>query len=215
MVPELQRYLSHLRIRLIYAVFISAFASVGVEAVDDSLQAIIISGNLNELRWPNFSPIQSQLASFYESMGGEVVWTRHGFPTAQARAMIAMLQGADAKGLQSEDYDGSRWTGRLSRLRPSIANPTSRDIVAFDVSLTVSSMRYVSALRAGRVDRRVFCFGLSTNDRKCDLEDTEARRVRSADVRMAIEELEPPVPCVSPYDTSAAALSETRRGRGA
>jgi murein L,D-transpeptidase YcbB/YkuD len=82
----------------------------------------------------------------------------------------------------------------LARLCPAVAKPYKRDIVTFDLALTVSSMRYISAVRMGRVDPKVFCFGLSSDDRKCDLADIETRLLRSADVLAFVDRLEPPFP---------------------
>ena len=57
-----------------------------------------------------------------------------------------MLQQAQEKGLDPEDYDASRWAARLQQLTQPGA--TAR----FDLALTVCLMRYVSDLHVGRVN---------------------------------------------------------------
>ena len=159
-----------------------------------SLQDKVKSGRLAELRWPDFSPLKNQIASFYAASGYAVAWTRGGAPTSQAKALIAILQEAQAKGLDPEDYDGSRWAARLAGLRPIIAQPSQHDLELFDLALTVSGLRYISALRIGRVNPQLFCFGLDTDEKKCDLAGDLRRVAAASDVPSLIAELEPPFP---------------------
>lgn len=159
-----------------------------------SLRDLIQSGKLAELRWPDFSPMRGYLMTFYESRGYSLAWTRERAPTLQANAIIEMLQHTERKGLDPEDYDGSRWTDRLARLRPHRAQPTEEDLMVFDLALTISSMRYISDLRIGRVNPKLFCFGLDTDQKKCDLAEVESQLVKAADVAGFVSDLEPPFP---------------------
>ena len=52
---------------------------------------------------------------------------------------------ADNEGLNAEDYDASRWSGRIAKLE----TPHSpQDEAKFDLALTVCTMRYVSDILA-------------------------------------------------------------------
>ena len=62
--------------------------------------------------------------------------------------MIQVLENANSRGLEPDDYDASRWPTRLAKLRQ---NPSEQDLVSFDTALTVSAMRYIRAIHVGRV----------------------------------------------------------------
>src|ERR1700690_970504 len=160
-----------------------------------SLRAIIQSGNLPDLRWPNFSDYAKHLQKFYDSYGYSLVWVRGMQPTAQAQQMIALLQQADQKGLSAEDYDGSRWAGRLAKLKPGAPQPSEDDAVRFDAALTVCVMRYISDLHIGKVNPKHFDFGFDTDAKKYDLPGFLKEDVVDApDIAGALAQVEPPYP---------------------
>ena len=137
---------------------------------------IIDAGTLADLRWPNFSDVRGDVAKFYQAGGYAPLWTRNGQPTAQAQAMIQILKQSQYKGLNPEDYDASRWDGRLAKLAPVTAAPTQTDLVHFDIALTVATMRYVDALHIGRIDPQHFKFGLTVGPKKIDLSEFHCSR---------------------------------------
>ena len=134
--------------------------------------------------------MEPYLVSFYKSRDYQLAWSRAGTTTPQAQALIDAIRQAAAKGLDPEDYDGARWAGRLALLR----QPSASDAASFDVALTISGLRYVSALRIGRVDPRIFCFGFETDPTNCNPADILARLATSADVPALLDQLEPPFP---------------------
>src|SRR5262249_23711776 len=75
----------------------------------------------------------------------------------------AILQQADSRGLNSEDYDASRWQQRLGHLDGAEA------AARFDVGLTVSVMRYLSDLEAGKVNPRQLKFAIAQKNSRYDL----------------------------------------------
>src|SRR2546430_12099753 len=101
-----------------------------------SLRGIIQSGNLSELRWPDFSDYGKHVQKFYESNGYSLSWIRGMQPTAQAQQLISILLKAEQKGLAAEDYDGQRWGDRLAKLKPTSVQPSEADAVRFDAALT-------------------------------------------------------------------------------
>src|SRR5205807_7821704 len=64
------------------------------EAVKRVLCNQIEAGQLDQIRWPNFSDYRSDLKSFYQPFDNAPAWIEGGKPTAQALAMIALLHGA-------------------------------------------------------------------------------------------------------------------------
>jgi L,D-transpeptidase YcbB len=121
------------------------------EAGEQQLRSILAAGTLAELQWPNFSDHATSVRKFYEECGHKLAWSRRGGPTSQALEMIAILEEADQEGLDSRDYDGLRWPGRLKEFEGGNGAEESTS-VKFDVALTVSAARYISDLHLGKVD---------------------------------------------------------------
>ena len=125
-----------------------------------SLRAAISSGNLTDLRWPDFNDYSKHVEKFYELNGNSLWWVKGMEPTPQARQLIALMLQADKKGLSADDYDGPRWNDRLAKLKPPTRQPSEADAVKFDLALTVCAMRYVSDLHIGKVNPKHFAFAL-------------------------------------------------------
>jgi L,D-transpeptidase YcbB len=160
-----------------------------------TLQAAINSGTLPDLRWPDFSDYSKHVEKFYGLGGGSLWWVRGMEPTAQARQMIALMLQADQRGLSADDYDGSRWSDRLARLKPATMRPTEADAVKFDLTLTVCAMRYVSDLHIGKVNPKHFAFALDDETKKLDLAEFFKDQVVSAsDVAEVLAQVEPQYP---------------------
>ncbi|HTZ59005.1 MAG TPA: L,D-transpeptidase family protein [Acidobacteriaceae bacterium] len=155
-----------------------------------ALQGIVDSGRNADLRWPDFTPYKAEVAKLYETNGYALVWVQNGRVRPQGLAVIQLLQNADAKGLDPEAYDGSRWQGRLVTLGQ---NPSEQDLVSFDTALTVSAMRYIRAVHFGRANPAEFKFQLDTQDGQFSLSDfIQTQVVNAGDPAAAIQKLEPP-----------------------
>ena len=143
------------------------------------MRDLILSGRLEDLSWPDFSDFRADNDNFYEPAAYAPAWSRNEAITAQAIAIIEVLKGAESKGLNPQDYDASRWAARL-------VHP---DLARFDLALTVSLMRYVSDLHAGKWNPAIYHSG--SDLRLADL----IRRVADApDVPSVLSEIEPPFP---------------------
>ena len=174
-----------------------------------SLQAILEAGRLVDLRWPDFSDYQSDVIQFYKNYVASLPWVVEMQPTPQARAMIAILENADEKGLSADDYDGSRWAGRLAALKPSARDPREDDAVKFDIALTVSAMRYISDLRIGRVNPEHLNFRVDVAERRYDLpEFLRDHVIHDSNLIATLEKVEPPYPG---YQRTIRALAEYRQ----
>jgi L,D-transpeptidase YcbB len=157
-------------------------------ADDSSLRAIVASGNLSDLRWPDFSDYKASLASFYGATDYAPAWIAADRPTPQAVAMIELFKASWKRGLEPDDYDASRWDARIQALKAGSGDPAR-----FDAALSVCTMRFVSDLRIGRVNPRHFDFGLSVEEKKYDL----ARFLRdqllpAPDLAALFDTVEPP-----------------------
>lgn len=160
-----------------------------------SLIALIQSGTLSDLRWPNFSAYRSDVARFYESYGYDLPWLQGMQPTPQARNAIVVLQEADDKGLSAKDYDGPRWAARLAKLRPFRPQPSELDAIRFDLSLTISLMRYISDLHTGKIDPRQLGIEVNIARRRYNLPQFLRERViEVSDVSAVFSQVEPAYP---------------------
>ncbi|HXW90759.1 MAG TPA: L,D-transpeptidase family protein [Terriglobales bacterium] len=155
-----------------------------------ALHGIVESGRNADLRWPDFTPYKTELAKLYETNGYALLWVQNGRVLPQGLAVIELLQNANAKGLDPEDYDGSRWQGRLLKLDQK---PSEQDLVSFDTALTVSAMRYIRAVHCGRVNPEEFKFQLDMGGKRLPLaEFIQTQVVNAADPAAVIQRLEPP-----------------------
>ncbi len=159
------------------------------------IQNLVANGNLDGMRWPNFSDYRNWLQKFYEPTGFAAAWVQGSQlqgsqPIPQALALIERFRDASKKGLDPEDYDASRWEERIRALQGSASGPV---VARFDVALTVCTMRYVSDLRIGRINPAHFKFELGAVQKKYDLAQFLRDRIMTAsDLQAVLGGVEPP-----------------------
>jgi Scaffold domain len=68
-------------------------------AGEQELRALLDSGRLVDLQWPNFSDQAAFVKEFYEESSYKLGWIQGGKPTPQALELIGILEDADEKGL--------------------------------------------------------------------------------------------------------------------
>src|SRR4051794_12432572 len=124
------------------------------------IRTLISSGNLEELRWPNFSDYRNSIQEFYEPTGFSPAWVQASQPLPQALSLIELFRNAWRKGLDQEDYDASRWEQRIGALQRSAGVEA---VAPFAAGLPVSPMRCLFAFRVGRLDPQHFHFGLGVD----------------------------------------------------
>jgi murein L,D-transpeptidase YcbB/YkuD len=158
------------------------------------LHGIVDSARNADLRWPDFTPYKAEVTKLYETNGYSLLWIQNGSVRPQGLAVIALLQSANAKGLDPEDYDGSRWQPRLLKLGRNKLdqNPSEQDLASFDTALTVSAMRYIRAVYCGRVNPKEFKFQLDMGWEQLSLaEFIQTHVVNASDAVAEIQKLEP------------------------
>src|ERR1051326_4232806 len=84
--------------------------------VAKALEPLVEVSRLDEMRWPDFTDYRKHLRNFYAPRAYEPAWVANGKPTPQALAVIAILDAADAKGINAVDYDSTRWPARVAAL---------------------------------------------------------------------------------------------------
>jgi murein L,D-transpeptidase YcbB/YkuD len=177
------------------------------------VQQTVATPTLAILRWPNVADVQAPLTKFYTDRDDEVAWTRDGQPTKAATALIQLFTQAQLKGLNPEDYDGSRWPGRLQRLAAIAkakddSDGAKTDVAQFDVAMTVAAMRYLSDLHLGRVNPQTLNFDIDVPTRRAAFDVAtlvQEKLVDSDDVAAVAESVEPQNPI---YKATEAALPQ-------
>jgi L,D-transpeptidase YcbB len=154
------------------------------------LHGIVDSAHNADLRWSDFTPYKAEVAKLYETNNYSLLWVQNGRVRPQGLVVIQLLQNANARGLNPEDYDGPRWQGRLLKLSQK---PSEQDLVSFDTALTVSMMRYIRAIHCGRVNPKEFNFQLDMEGKQLPLaEFIQTQIVNAADPAAEMQKLEPP-----------------------
>jgi L,D-transpeptidase YcbB len=174
------------------SLFVSPALSPGGVSV---LQGILDSGRNPDLRWPDFTPYKTEVVKLYEANGYSLLWVQNGRVRPQGLAVIELLQNADSKGLDPEDYDSSRWNGRLLELGQNKLDekPSEQDLVSFDTALTISAMRYIRAIHCGRVNPKEFKVQFDVEGLQLSLaEFIQTQVVNAADPAAEIQKMEPP-----------------------
>ena len=130
------------------------------------IRILVTSGNLEDMRWPNFSDYRDSLQKFYAPTGYAPAWVQGSQPVPQALSLIERLQGC-----REQKVSIRKITTRRGGKRESVRCKARRwpGMARFDVALTVCTMRYVSDLRIGRINPQHFQFGLSVEQKKYDL----------------------------------------------
>jgi len=163
---------------------------VNAGAVTGRLHTITSAGTLPELHHPSFSDCRDNVQAMYELIDYAPAWTRGGKATPQALVVISTLENSQDKGLVPEDYDAAQWPVRLIALNARSRNPDT--IARFDAALTVSTMRYLSNLRVGRLNPKPSAFGINLDQKHYDLPQFVAQVVlRGSNVSEILSKVEP------------------------
>jgi murein L,D-transpeptidase YcbB/YkuD len=179
------------RIRFVWATTLLVMSLACFSAgLQPDIQNLVTSAHLDGMRWPNFSDYRNWLQKFYEPTGFAPAWLQGAQPVPQALSLIEVFRNAEAKGLDPEDYDASRWSKRIVELQGSSSGAAQ---ARFDVALTVCTMRYVSDLRIGRINPKHVAFGLEVEQKKYDLAQfLHERIIATANPQEVLDAAEPP-----------------------
>ena len=120
---------------------------------------VIVADSRNPVLGSIAPPEREQLTALYGPRADAPLWVdASGRPSRDARDALALLKGAADEGLDPVDYSAAP----LERLAATLeAGPTPPDVAAFDTGLSVSTLRYLRHLHAGRVDPRTIGFRMT------------------------------------------------------
>ena len=175
----------------------SATATPTLERPSDPIALVIYGVVVNQahpwLRSHVFPGFEPPLRRLYESTELEPIWVRDGKPTAQAGAMIAAFDSAEARGLSSQDYDVATLRDAAQRLT-NTSSPSDEEIGFFDTALSISTLRYVSDTYVGRIDPRSVDFPYDAPRRSFDPATVTREIADGAEPLARLAQLDPPFP---------------------
>lgn len=120
----------------------------------------------------------------------EMGWVRDSTPTPQSRAMMRVLQEADAYGLQSQDYYGA-WTEALTPVA-SDGKLSEAAAARFDQSLSAAAARFLDDVHFGRIDPKAAGFNLGSPRPPLNIPVLLSQLQGSGNVARVVASLEPP-----------------------
>ena len=180
----------HRRAFLWAVILLAVCISSPAPAQQSEIRDIVTAGHLAGMRWPNFADDRNELQKFYEPAGFAPAWVAASQPTPAALSLIRLFRSAEAKGLNPEDYDAALWDDRIQALK---APSSELAVASFDVALTVCAMRYVSALRSGRVNPHSLRHGLGVEGKEFDLAGfLRGQVISSSNLNATLDAIEPP-----------------------
>ncbi len=187
----------------------------------DNVQRLDKFSTLPGMRWPDYADDLGNVQQFYDDRDNEVAWTRDGKPTNATMALLQLFEDAAQKGLNPEDYDAApggqgRWAPRLTRLaaieKAKDHSAAAQDAVAeFDVTMTISAMRYFQDLHVGRVNPQALNFDIDTPQKRTAFDVATLlndRVVDTENVALVAESVEPENPMYKATEQALATYRE-------
>ena len=158
--------------------------------IGNALRTTVDAARLDGLRWPRFPDYQYILRGLYEPREYQPLWLDGERPSAQARDAIAVLQQANAKGLDARDYDVAMLDQQVQQLAAR-GNHSPEEFARFDVALSVAVLRHISDLHIGKVNPKNLDFGYDIDPKKYDLAELVHQAVVHGRIREVVKQAEP------------------------
>ena len=130
------------------------------------------------------------IEAIYARHANALLWSRGGVATAQARALIVLLQSVSDYGLSAGDYGAARLAMELAALAAQ-PQATSADWSAFDRELTSSALALVRHLHFGRIDPHAAGFDMPARAERFDAASLVEQLAARADTGAVLAGAEP------------------------
>jgi murein L,D-transpeptidase YcbB/YkuD len=155
---------------------------------------------------PSFPSFRDELEGLYAPRGWAPLWLDGARPSAASAEAVALLAGAEERGLEPRDYDVALLDARRRALAAG-ARASPEQLALFDVALSVSLLRLASDVHIGRANPRSPEFVRDVEARKLEIPALVLALVREGRVRDLVPALEP---AFHDYRRLVAALAATR-----
>lgn len=148
----------------------------------------ILAGRLHPyLAAADFTREHPVLEQVYAARGHAPLWSAGARATPQAIGLLHVLEAAQARGLQSRDYEAGAIMARIGELHRS-----PEQVAEFDLALSIVAVRFLSDLHFGRATPQAAGFHLEVPPTRLDLAATLAQLGATASVKAVIDGVEPP-----------------------
>ncbi len=134
----------------------NSLAQIPSEDVQKSLERSVKTGSVQKTVCPGAPYCNpSSVIRFYQVRKFETAWTRDGYPLPVAEALAKAIRGADADGLQPNNYHLERIESSLVNIRQTLARgerPETAKIIELEFLLSDAYLVYAAHLLNGRVN---------------------------------------------------------------
>ena len=162
--------------------------------VQTTVRGILDSGRHEMLAWPDASRLLPDLRALYAAEPDGLFWFAQGSAHPALDDALEAIARCDTMGLVPADYDAAT----LGKLWGAVGSPGAgaslADRAAFDVALTISSMRLLQSARWGRVDPRLVGFDYDVTSKRIDLAAALRAARDSGGLAAAVAAAEPQFP---------------------
>lgn len=135
--------------------------------------------------------VQRALQRLYPQPEPQLLWTRGGRVTRQARDVVAFMASSESRGLEPADYGAARLRSMLEALE-STSEPDSERLAKLDVTLSRAVLAMLADLEWGRVDPASLRVDIHVARDDHDLDPAALALSRANDVGTVIAGVEPP-----------------------
>ncbi len=170
-------------------------ASTAAAAVPDpdvaaTVDTVIASELHPEMRWPDLRDVAPTMKALYDAEPDRLFWFDGQAPDASVARVVKALDLADQHGLDRADYDADRLLAAWKALGTGAASPAQRAL--FDLALTASVSRLLSAVHVGRVDPATLSWGYDIEPKRLDRAAALVELRQLGDLEHALALREPP-----------------------
>jgi L,D-transpeptidase YcbB len=156
--------------------------------VTATVATVLESAHHPDMRWPDLRDVAPTMKALYAGEPDGLFWFDGSVPDPSVGRIVGALDLADEHGLDRADYDAARLQGRSKTLAG--ASPAERAL--FDLALTASVSRLLSAVHVGRVDPATMSWGYDIEPKRLDREAALRELRQLGDLGHALALREPP-----------------------
>ena len=151
---------------------------------------VLTSARHPEITWPDLHDVVPALKELYDAEPDRLLWFTGTGPVPGLAGIVRGLALADEHGLRRADYDADRLLAQWATLRAGADVPAQRAL--FDLALSVSVARLVSAVQHGRVDPATLRWGYDVKPRTLDRGKVLRDLRETGDLGRLLGQLQPP-----------------------
>ena len=163
-------------------------------AAIETMRRSLAAGSFSGFRAGDLAQYRPALLRLYGDSTARLLWTRGGYPTTQAHAVVADLAAAAERGLRPDDYDAGPlvdWVEQLGRAATADARDPAA-LLEHDAWLSLSLMRFLDHIHRGRVSPRALGFALPAKGAAMDFASMAQLVSGAPDVHAVVNSVEPP-----------------------